>query len=91
MSARDITADTVLAAIAAGASTRTDLAARFQVLSTSRFLTDALAELGVVEDAHGRLSAPALPCPTCGLRPWDAPDLTPGEFVCTCNDTFEEI
>lgn len=89
MSVRDITADTVLAAIAAGVSTRDDLAARFEVLSSSRWLTDALTELGLVEDQYGRLSAPVLQlraCRTCGLRPFDAPDLMPGEFVCTCNE-----
>lgn len=58
MSVRDITADTVLKAIAAGASTRGDLAQWFGVLSSSHFLTDALNELGAVEDENGRLTAP---------------------------------
>lgn len=26
------------------------------------------------------------PCPDCGLKPWDADDLEPGEYVCTCLD-----
>jgi hypothetical protein len=93
VSVRDITADAVFAAIAAGCSTCDDLAARFQVLSSSRFLTDALREFGVVEDERGHLSAPIpriRPCRTCGLKPWDAPDLEPGEFVCTCNTPIDE-
>jgi hypothetical protein len=91
VSVRDITADTVLAAIAAGASTRDDLAARFRVLSTSHVLTDALRELGAVEDEHGRLAAPRFePCPVCKLKAWDAPDLQPGEFVCTCHNPINE-
>jgi hypothetical protein len=93
VSVRDITADTVLAAIATGASTRDDLAQRFEVLSSSRFLTDALRDLGAVEDERGHLSAP-IPrirhCRTCGLKPWDAPDLEPGEFVCTCNTPIDD-
>lgn len=93
MSVRDITATTVLAALRRGASTRDELAAGLQVLSSSRWLTDALTELGVVKDEHGRLSAPIpriKPCRACGLKPWDAPGLEPGEFVCTCNVPFEE-
>jgi hypothetical protein len=60
VSVRDITVDTVLAAIADGASTRDDLAQRFGVLSASRSLTDALRELGAVEDECGRLTGPRL-------------------------------
>lgn len=26
------------------------------------------------------------PCPTCGLKLWDADDLIPGDYVCTCDD-----
>lgn len=26
------------------------------------------------------------PCPDCGLKSWDADDLIPGEWVCTCDD-----
>lgn len=26
------------------------------------------------------------PCPACGLKAWDADDLSPGDFVCTCGD-----
>jgi hypothetical protein len=93
VSVRDITADSVLAAIAAGASTRDDLARYFEVLSSSRWLSDALNELGVVVAENGRLSAPVpriKPCRVCGLKPFDAPDLQPSEFVCTCNDLFDE-
>jgi hypothetical protein len=25
-------------------------------------------------------------CPDCGLPSWDADDLEPGDFVCTCMD-----
>lgn len=28
----------------------------------------------------------AEPCPTCGLKTWDAEDLIPGDYVCTCNE-----
>lgn len=27
-----------------------------------------------------------LPCLDCGLKKWDAADLNPGEYVCTCNE-----
>lgn len=36
------------------------------------------------EDEH----APS-PCATCGLKTWDAPDLEPGDFVCTCGRPFD--
>lgn len=25
-------------------------------------------------------------CAGCGLKTWDAPDLEPGDYVCTCDD-----
>jgi hypothetical protein len=95
VSVRDITVDTVLAAIAAGCSTRADLAQRFGVLTSSKWLTDALHELGAVEDENGRLTSPGVQptfgtCPGCGLKQWDASDLQPGEDVCVCNDPFGE-
>ncbi len=102
MGFRDISAATVLAALRAGACTLGDLAQRFEVLSSSRFLADALTELGragmVLQYDDGRLVPNAArhtiyevpQCQACGLKPFDAPDLQPGEFVCTCNTPFEE-
>lgn len=30
------------------------------------------------------------PCATCGLKQWDADDLKPGDYVCTCgHPTFD--
>ena len=60
MSVQQITADTVLAAIRSGAHTRADIAEQFGALSTSRYITDALADLagrGLVVDEDGRLTA----------------------------------
>lgn len=97
MSVRDITADTVLAAIADGCSTRDDLAQRFGVLSSSKWLTDALNELGAVEDEHGRLTAEGQQlaidvCPGCGHERSTADDQRHGDNVCpTCPPAFEEI
>jgi hypothetical protein len=28
-------------------------------------------------------------CAGCGLKTWDAPDLVPGDSVCTCDDLFD--
>ncbi|GAA0550259.1 hypothetical protein GCM10010172_35460 [Paractinoplanes ferrugineus] len=28
------------------------------------------------------------PCSTCNLKFWDADDLRPGDFVCTCGDPY---
>lgn len=95
MSVRDITADTVLAAIAAGASTRDDLAQRFQVLSSSRFLTDALTELGAVEDENGRLTADGVQL-TIDTRPHAPLCFDSAAFghdvecECWCHDETEE-
>lgn len=25
-------------------------------------------------------------CETCGLKKWDADDLVPGDYVCTCDE-----
>lgn len=88
MSVRDITADTVLGALHAGDRTRLDLADRLGVLSTSRWLSDALAELGVTEDGQGHLRSAR--CSTCRLKFWDAFDLEQGDNVCSCHDDFEE-
>lgn len=45
MSVHDITRDAVLAAVEAGRDTVPDLAARFEVLPSSRFLIEALRDL----------------------------------------------
>lgn len=29
-------------------------------------------------------------CPECGLKHCDADELQPGEFVCTCDDPFDD-
>lgn len=50
-----------------------------------------VVELCAVEDDRGLLVIPAMkPCRDCGLKPYDAPDLQPGEMVCTCNWPINE-
>ena len=29
-------------------------------------------------------------CPSCGLKAWDADDLQPGDYVCTCDAPFTD-
>jgi len=31
-----------------------------------------------------------VPCPTCGLKLWDADDLVPGDYVCTCEEPDDD-
>jgi hypothetical protein len=85
----------VFAAIAAGAVTRDDLAQRFGVLSSSKWLTDALNELGAVVDEHGRLSAPgqqlALNTGPHALLCFDSTEFGHDvECECWCHDETEE-
>ncbi len=32
----------------------------------------------------------SVPCPACGLKRWDADDLIPGDFVCTCDELDDD-
>jgi hypothetical protein len=53
-------------------------------------LEAAVLIFGVADTAAALREAHTQRCPVCGLKPWDAADLTPGEFVCTCNDPINE-
>ncbi|MEU4558438.1 hypothetical protein AB0F72_08610 [Actinoplanes sp. NPDC023936] len=105
MTVSAINRDSVLAVVRTNPQARTvqDVAEAFGVLSTSPTLRAVLEELKalrlLVEDETGGLAAhgeqltidvPTGRCPACRRKPWDAPDLNPGEFVCTCNDPIDE-